>query len=53
MSHEREECIVVMVRGGGGGGLPREGLAETVRSTGKVIWEREEEEDGWTFGCRP
>lgn len=43
MSHEREECVVVMVGGGGGGGLPRERLAETVRSVSKVIWEREEE----------
>lgn len=39
MSHEREECVVVMV--GGGGGLPGERLAETVRSVSKVIWERE------------
>lgn len=44
MSHEREECIVVMVGGGGGGGgLTGERLLETVRSVGKVIWERGEE----------
>lgn len=41
MSHEREECAVVMV--GGGGGQPGERLAETVRSVSKVIWEREQE----------
>lgn len=43
MSHEREECVVVMVRGRGGGGLLGERLEETVRSVRKVIWEREKE----------
>jgi len=47
VSHKREECVVVM---GKGGGQPGEGLAETVRSVSKVIWEREKEAEHLVSG---